>query len=88
MSLHGVVAKKDGSVVDVVIGEDESDPVFCITDLLVHLAGEQLKQKASVVIAGEDLNLLVGSRPLKKEEKEAREELKELRQGRGVGGLH
>ena len=71
MSLHGVVAKKDGSVVDVVIGEDESDPVFCITDLLVHLAGEQLKQKASVVIAGEDLNLLVGSRPLKKEEKEA-----------------
>ncbi len=71
MSLHGVVAKKDGSVVDVVLGEDESDPVFCITDLLVHLAGEQLKQKASVVIAGEDLNLLVGSRPLKKEEKEA-----------------
>ena len=71
MSLHGVVAKKDGSVVEVVIGEDESDPVFCITDLLVHLAGEQLKQKASVVIAGEDLNLLVGSRPLKKEEKEA-----------------
>ncbi len=71
MSLHGVVAKKDGSVVDVVIGEDESDPVFCITDLLVHLAGEQLKQKASVVIAGEDLNFLVGSRPLKKEEKEA-----------------
>ena len=74
MSLHGVVAKKDGSVVDVVIGEEESDPVFCITDLLVHLAGEQLKQKASLVIAGEDLNLLVGSRPLKKEIEAAKDE--------------
>ncbi|MCI8402624.1 MAG: aminopeptidase [Lachnospiraceae bacterium] len=68
MSLHGVVVKKDGTVIDVVIGEEESDPVFCITDLLVHLAGEQMNKKASVVIAGEDLNLLVGSRPVKKEE--------------------
>ena len=66
MSLHGVVAKKDGSVVEVSIGEEDGDPVFCITDLLVHLAGEQLAKKASVVIEGEDLNLLIGSRPMKK----------------------
>lgn len=67
LSLHGVIAKKDGSVVDVSIGEDESDPVFCVTDLLVHLAGQQLSKRASVVIEGEDLNLMIGSRPLKAE---------------------
>ncbi len=71
MSLHGVVVKKDGTVIDVNIGEDEGDPVFCITDLLIHLAGEQMAKKASVVIEGEDLNLLVGSRPLKKAEEES-----------------
>lgn len=64
LSLHGVVVKKDGTVTEVSIGEDESDPVFVITDLLVHLAQEQLEKKASKVIEGEKLDLLVGNRPL------------------------
>ena len=68
LAIHGVVAKKDGSVVDVVIGEDEKDPIFCITDLLIHLAADQMSKKASVVIEGEGLDLMVGSRPLKTEE--------------------
>ena len=60
LSLHGVVVKKDGTVQKVNIGEDESDPVFVITDLLVHLAQEQLEKKASKVIDGEKLDLLIG----------------------------
>ncbi len=71
LALHGVVAKKDGSVVEIVIGEDESDPAFCITDLLVHLSGEQLDKKGAKVVEGEALNLLVGNIPLKGEEKDA-----------------
>ena len=70
-AIHGVVAKKDGSVVNVCIGEDEDDPVFCITDLLIHLAAEQMEKKAAKVIEGEGLNLLVGNMPLKEEEKDA-----------------
>lgn len=70
LALHGVVVKKDGTLVELVVGEDESDPVFCITDLLVHLAQEQQEKKASKVIAGEDLNLLVGNKPLKNADKE------------------
>lgn len=64
LAIHGVVAKKDGSVVDVVIGEDESDPVFCVTDLLIHLASKQMGKKANEVVEGEDLDILVGNRPL------------------------
>lgn len=71
LAIHGVVAKKDGSVLDVCIGEEEDDPVFCITDLLVHLSGEQMEKKASKVVEGEALNLLVGNMPLKEEEKDA-----------------
>ena len=71
LAIHGVVAKKDGSVVNVCIGEDEDDPVFCITDLLIHLAAEQMEKKAAKVIEGEGLNLLVGNMPLKEEEKDA-----------------
>lgn len=71
LAIHGVVAKKDGSVVEVVIGEEESDPVVGITDLLIHLAGKQMEKKASVVIEGEDLDVLIGSRPLPGEEKDA-----------------
>lgn len=67
LSLHGVIAKKDGSVVDVSIGEDDSDPVFCVTDLLIHLAGNQMNKRASVVIEGEDLNVMIGSKPQKSE---------------------
>lgn len=71
LALHGVVAKKDGSVVEIVIGEKDDDPVFCISDLLVHLSGEQLEKKAGKVVEGEALNLLVGNIPLEKEEKDA-----------------
>lgn len=64
MALHGVVAKKDGKVLEVVIGEDERDPVLVITDLLVHLSQEQIEKKASVVIEGENLDVLAGSKPV------------------------
>lgn len=64
-SLHGVVIKADGTKVDICIGEDETDPVFTITDLLPHLAQDQMQKKATEVVAGESLNILIGSRPLK-----------------------
>ena len=68
LAIHGVVAKKDGSVVNVVIGEDEDDPVFCISDLLIHLSSQQMTKKASEVIEGEMLDVLVGNRPVVIEE--------------------
>ena len=68
LALHGVVVKADGSTVTVTIGEDESDPVFCITDLLPHLASEQMKRSAPEIIKGEELNLLIGSRPFRDDE--------------------
>ncbi len=71
LAIHGVVAKKNGEVVDIVIGEEETDPIFCVTDLLIHLAGEQMDKKAAKVVEGEQLDILVGSRPLAKEEKES-----------------
>lgn len=71
LAIHGVVAKKDGSIVDVCIGEDEKDPVFCVTDLLIHLSQERMEKKANKVIEGEALDILFGSRPLKDEEKDA-----------------
>ena len=63
LAIHGVVAKKDGTVVPVVIGEDPSDPVVGISDLLIHLAGDQLQKTAAKVIEGEALNVTIGSRP-------------------------
>ena len=71
LAIHGVIVKKDGSTAEVVIGEDENDPVLCITDLLIHLSGEQLEKKAAKVIEGEQLDILVGSRPLAGTEKES-----------------
>ena len=71
LALHGVVVKKDGTVVNVVIGEKESDPVVGITDLLIHLSAKQMEKNAAKVVEGEDLNILVGSIPLEGEEKEA-----------------
>ena len=71
MALHGTVVKKDGSVIDINIGEDEKDPVFCVTDLLIHLAQEQMEKKGARVVEGEDLNILIGNEPVKGEEKEA-----------------
>ena len=70
LALHGVVAKKDGSIVNFVVGEDDGDPVFCISDLLIHLSAEQMQKKAAEVIGGEDLNVIIGGIPLKDEEKE------------------
>jgi aspartyl aminopeptidase len=64
LALHGVVAKKDGSVVKVNIGEEESDPILYITDLLIHLSGKQMQKNAAEVIEGENLDILIGSRPL------------------------
>ena len=63
LALHGVVAKVDGTVLDISIGEKEDDPVLGVSDLLIHLAQEQLGKKANVVIEGEQLNLIVGGRP-------------------------
>lgn len=65
LALHGTIVKKDGSHVEINIGEEENDPVFGVTDLLVHLSSKQLEKKGSVVIEGENLDILVGSRPLK-----------------------
>jgi len=63
LAIHGVVVKKDGTIVNIVIGEDDNDPVLGISDILVHLAADQMDKKASKAIEGEDLNLLVGSIP-------------------------
>ena len=71
LALHGVIIKKDGTKVDIVIGEKEEDPVFVITDLLAHLSAEQMDKKARVVIEGENLDLLIGNKPLHDTEKDA-----------------
>ncbi len=65
LALHGVVVRKDGTTVTVKIGEEPTDPVLCVTDLLPHLAQEQMKRPAGDIIRGEDLNVLIGSRPFK-----------------------
>ena len=80
LALHGVMVKKDGTCVEVNIGEEEDDPVFFISDLLIHLAGEQMDKKAAKVIEGEALDLIIGNKPLvikkddEKKEKEAGKE--------------
>lgn len=72
LAIHGVVIKKDGTKVNIAIGEDDSDPVIGISDLLAHLSADQISKTGAKVIEGEDLNVLVGSIPLKDtEEKEA-----------------
>lgn len=63
LALHGVIIKKNGEKVPVNIGEDENDPVFCISDLLIHLAQEQMAKNAKDVVEGEALDLIVGGRP-------------------------
>ncbi|WP_300800816.1 aminopeptidase [uncultured Acetatifactor sp.] len=79
LALHGVVVKKDGTTIEMNIGENDGDPVFFISDLLVHLAGEQMEKKASKVIEGEAMDLIIGSKPivLNGEEKEKDKEGKE-----------
>ncbi len=71
LAIHGVIVKTDGTTVEVNIGEEEDDPVFCVTDLLIHLASEQMDKKASKAVEGENLDILIGSIPLKGKEKEA-----------------
>ena len=74
LAIHGVVVKKDGTTVEINIGENEDDPVFFISDLLIHLSQEQLEKKAAKVIEGEALDIIVGNRPLLLGDKEEAEE--------------
>jgi aspartyl aminopeptidase len=74
LAIHGVVVKKDGTAVNIVIGEEDSDPVIGISDLLIHLSADQMQKKLDKGIEGEDLNLLVGSMPI--EDKEAKDRVK------------
>ncbi len=83
LAIHGVVVKKDGTTVELNVGENEDDPVFFVSDLLIHLAGEQLEKKAAKVIEGEALDLIVGSKPLvigedEKDSDEAKEKAKNI----------
>ncbi len=71
LALHGVAVKEDGTKVVLNIGDDPSDPVFCVTDLLIHLAQEQMKKSGSTVVEGENLDILFGSEPLKGADKDA-----------------
>lgn len=75
LSLHGVMIKADGSKVVVRIGEDEGDPVFCVSDLLPHLASAQMKRPSAEIVKGEELNLIIGSRPFKDDETSERVKL-------------
>jgi aspartyl aminopeptidase len=86
LAIHGVVVKKDGSTVEINVGEDENDPVFFVSDLLVHLAQEQLEKKANKVIEGEALDIVVGNKPLlidkkKEEDKEKSVEKDAVKKG-------
>lgn len=76
LALHGVIAKKDGTVVEVNIGDKPGDPVFGVSDLLIHLSGEQLEKKAAKVIEGENLDLLIGSIPMQAEDEKVKEKVK------------
>ena len=71
LALHGVVVRKDGQVLNISIGEEEDDPVFCVTDLLIHLSKDQLEKKGATVIEGEKLDILFGSYPAEGNEKDA-----------------
>ncbi|WML36696.1 aminopeptidase [Clostridium sp. OS1-26] len=75
LAIHGVVIRKDGTKVNIVIGEDEKDPVVGVSDLLIHLAADQMDKKANKVIEGEDLNVLVGSMPIS--DKNAKDRVKQ-----------
>ena len=76
LALHGVIAKKDGTVVEVNVGDKPGDPVFGVSDLLIHLSGEQLEKKAAKVIEGENLDLLIGSIPMQTEDEKVKEKVK------------
>ena len=76
LALHGVIAKKDGTVVKVNIGDKPGDPVFGVSDLLIHLSADQMSKKASEVIEGENLDLLIGSIPMETEDEKVKEKVK------------
>ncbi|MBO4702677.1 MAG: aminopeptidase [Lachnospiraceae bacterium] len=69
LAIHGVVAKKDGTTAIINLGEEDTDPVFFISDLLIHLSQEQLEKKAAKVIEGEALDIIIGNKPAAKEDK-------------------
>lgn len=77
LAIHGVVVKKDGTTIDISIGEEDDDPVFFISDLLIHLAAEQMEKKANKVIEGEALDIIIGNRPLKYKKDDAKKDDKE-----------
>lgn len=79
LALHGVVVKKDGTVVEVNIGEEKDDPVFFVSDLLIHLSAEQLDKKGAKVVEGEALDIVVGNKPLvlKSDDKASKDEKEE-----------
>ena len=84
LALHGVIVKKDGTTVEVNVGENEDDPVFFVSDLLIHLAQEQLEKKASKVIEGEALDIIVGNKPFifgKEEEEKPESDKKKKKKG-------
>lgn len=76
LAIHGVICKTDGKIINVSIGENPEDPVFCISDILPHLAQEQMKRNASEIIRGEDLDVILGSYYFKKEEKDEKDKKK------------
>jgi aspartyl aminopeptidase len=76
LALHGVICKKDGTTVTVNIGEKPEDPVFGVSDLLIHLSADQMEKKAAKVVEGENLDLLIGSIPAEKKDKDAKELVK------------
>ena len=86
LAIHGVVVKKDGTTIELNVGENEDDPVFFISDLLIHLAGDQLQKSAAKVIEGEALDLIIGSKPLviKKDEEEAESKAEENADAEGA----
>ncbi|MBD5494029.1 MAG: aminopeptidase [Lachnospiraceae bacterium] len=86
LAIHGVVVKKDGTTIEVNVGENEDDPVFFVSDLLIHLAQEQLEKKASKVIEGEALDIIIGNKPLvidKKDKKDKKGDDDESKENSG-----
>ena len=81
LAIHGVVVKKDGTVIEITIGEKETDPVFFVSDLLIHLAQDQMEKKASKVIEGEALDIIVGNKPVKINKKDADKKADPVKEG-------
>ena len=79
LALHGVIVKKDGTTVEINIGESEDDPVFFVSDLLIHLAQEQLEKKAAKVIEGEALDIIIGNKPIVIDKKDDKKEDKKTK---------